>query len=567
MVSILFLCLSIPLLTALALTLFRSSLTGSNARWVALAGSIATTLMATQLVTGYSALPKSYLGNGPIQPQVEYKHSWLTLNTANASEAAEPVKLEFYFGLDGVSVALIALSTLLILSAVLISWNSVKTRSPEFFAAIMVLEAGLVGVFSAFDVILFYAFFELTLIPLFFLISIWGGNAGRQAAVKFFLYTLAGSFITLLGVVTLITHVASHGLATPTSIPAIAEFLKANPLSVEMQTGLFLAISAGFLVKVPVFPFHTWLPLAYTEAPIGATVLLSGILAKLGTYGFLRLCLPMFPDACLQVGVPLIGAISVIGIIYGSLAALVQNDLKRLVAYSSIAHLGFCTLGLFALNAEGVTGSVLQMVNHGLATGALFLIVGMIAERYNTLRLSDLGGLAARLPLIGCAMVFITMASIGLPGLNGFTGEFLSLAGMFKQHALYGILGTTGVILAAWYLLTAVQTMFFGPLKETTKNDAGPSDMSLREFFAILPLAIGCLWIGVTPAPLVNLIKPDIVAVSNLYLPDAATEQASTDAPTRDSVRLHNTIENTVAAAQAQDTMMAKRSSLSGNGN
>jgi len=553
MVILLFICLALPLLTALALMLFRSSLTTRSARWIALGGALAALCVSLQLANSYIQLPKTVVADAPIQPQVQYHHHWLTLG--GTTEGTPPLNLELYFGLDGVSVALIVLTTLLTFSSVLVSWEVIRDRAPEFYTALLILEGGLIGVFCAFDIVLFYAFFELTLIPLFFLIAIWGGPQKRLAAIKFFLYTLVGSLITLLGVVSLVLHVSAQGLTTPCSIPALASWLQTHPLSPEFQTVLFLAISAGFLVKVPVFPFHTWLPLAHVEAPTAGSVLLAGVLLKLGAYGFLRLCLPMFPDACLTLGVPAIGALSVIGIVYGSLCALGQRDFKKLVAYSSVAHLGFCTLGLFALNVEGITGGVLQMINHGLSTGALFILVGMVYDRYHTRQLDELNGLAAKLPMISCGMVFISMASIGLPGLNGFTGEVLCLAGMFKQHLLLGILGASGIVLGAWYLLSAVQVFFFGELKESAHREAHITDMTLREMFAIVPLMIACLWIGVNPEPVVDLIRPDVASVTALYqTAPATTAQTETT--------LHS-----VAANESLTPMMTQRSLLSGNGN
>jgi NADH-quinone oxidoreductase subunit M len=287
-----------------------------------------------------------------------------------------------------------------------------------------------------------------------------------------------------------------------------------------MQVALFLAISVGFMVKVPVFPLHTWLPLAHVEAPTAGSVLLAGVLLKLGTYGFLRLCLPMFPDACRTVGIPLMGSLAVAGIIYGSLCALAQRDIKKLVAYSSVAHLGFCVLGLFALNAAGVAGGVLQMINHGLSTGALFLLVGMIYDRYHTRQLDDLGGLAARLPLIACTMVFVAMSSIGLPGLNGFVGEMLSLAGMFDRQRLYAVLGASGIVLGAWYMLTMIQQAFFGPLREPKQGHDHPheiTDMNRREMLAIMPICALILMLGLFPQPLINTIGPDIDALMSVY--------------------------------------------------
>jgi NADH-quinone oxidoreductase subunit M len=370
-------------------------------------------------------------------------------------------------------------------------------------------------------------FFEFTLIPLFFLVGIWGGPLRRYAAGKFFVYTLGGSLITLLGLVSLIINVVQRHpeLATPFSIPDLANVLVNDPLPKPTQYILFLMIAAGFSVKVPLFPFHTWLPLAHTEAPTAGSVLLAGVLLKLGTYGFLRLVLPMLPDACRTTGLPLIGTLASIGIIYGSFCALSQNDIKKLVAYSSVAHLGFCMLGLFALNSEGISGGVLQMINHGLSTGALFCIVGMFYERYHTRQLTELGGMATKLPLLAVAMVFTSFASIGLPGLNGFVGEFLCLAGMFKAGdgigVIFAALGAMGVVLGAWYLLGVVQFAFFGPVNlpnEDHSHDHEPvTDLNAREVFALLPLLTLCLVLGLFPQPVLDLIRPDVEGVARIY--------------------------------------------------
>ncbi len=531
MIALLFLSLAVPFASAVLLMLFRGSLNQTSSRLLALSGSVATLFLSLLLLAQYKTVVLKPLetGNRPavssaseasaIRPRAEFRHEWLKITDSSGKVTA---RLEMYFGLDGISVALIALTTLLTVSSVLISWEAISDRASEFYAALLILETGLIGVFCSMDLVMFYVFFELTLIPLFFLIAIWGGPDRRKAAVRFFLYTLAGSLITLSGLVALVAWVARAGLTSPTSLPALADWLAANPLPQALQISFFLALSAGFLVKVPVFPFHTWLPLAHVEAPTAGSVLLAGVLLKLGTYGFLRLCLPMFPDACRVVGLPMIGLLSVIGILYGSFCALSQRDIKKLVAYSSVAHLGFCMLGLFALNTEGITGGVLQMVNHGLSTGALFLIVGMIYERYHTRMLDDIGGLAKRLPLIACSMVFISMSSIGLPGLNGFVGEFLSLAGMFRSSPVYAVLATAGVVLGAWYLLTAVQLAFFGTLREPHQDDSHGhphviTDLNAREFTALAPLAALCLWLGVFPASLIELIEPDVAALSALY--------------------------------------------------
>jgi NADH-quinone oxidoreductase subunit M len=514
---LLFLTFGLPAATGVLLLLFRGSLVRSTARSIALAGACAT--LVTSLLMSHqfresSLGAESRVSVSPVQPRVEFRFPWLA-SGGGMDEA--PLRMELYVGLDGISVAMIVLTTVLTVSCVLISWESVREREAEFYAALLVLETGLVGVFCSFDLVLFYVFFELTLIPLFFLVAIWGGPQRRHAAVKFFLYTLTGSMVTLVGLAALVLTVSGQGVPAPTSIPELAAWFQSHPLDPALQTALFLALSTGLVVKVPVFPFHTWLPLAHVEAPTAGSVLLAGVLLKLGTYGFLRICLPFFPAACQTVGLPLIGVLSVIGIIYGSLCALAQRDIKKLVAYSSVAHLGFCMLGLFALNAEGISGSVLQMINHGLSTGALFLLVGMIYDRYHTRQLDDLGGLAARLPLLACCLVFISMSSIGLPGLNGFIGEVLSLAGMFQRHPLYAVLGATGVVLGAWYLLTMLQHAFFGPLQEPHHGDEHVTDMNVREWLALGPVAVLCLWIGVHPGPVLKLIEPDVKAVAALY--------------------------------------------------
>ena len=527
MIQLLFILLLVPLAAGGLLLLFSGVSQQRSARWIALGGSLVALALSLQLAADYRALQAEQgvsASDSPIAPRVEYRRTWEIIgDTSTPEAAADAIKLEFHFGLDGVSVVMIVLTALLGVVCVLSSWDAITERESEFYAALLILQSGVIGVFCAFDAVLFYVFFEFTLIPLFFLIAIWGGPQRRYAAVKFFLYTLAGSLVTLLGLITLIGYAAKGGLTSPCSLPELAAWYKANPMDPRLQVAVFLALSVGFLIKVPVFPFHTWLPLAHVEAPTAGSILLAGVLLKLGTYGFLRFCLPMVPDACLTVGLPAAAILSVIGIVYGSLCALIQRDVKKLVAYSSVAHLGFCMLGLFALNVEGMTGGVLQMVNHGLSTGALFLIVGMFYERYHTRMMDDLGGLASRLPLMAAGMVFIAMASVGLPGLNGFPGEMLSLAGMFKRNPYYAAAGATGLVLGAWYLLSMLQFVFFGPLKEPAVHDhdhghhGSVRDISLRELAALVPLAAACLWIGVKPQPLVDMIRPDIEAVAKLY--------------------------------------------------
>jgi NADH-quinone oxidoreductase subunit M len=545
MIVLLLLTMAIPLMAAVLLMILRPSLSGSPAsgnagsghtpRWIALMASVATLLVSIGLASEFRELPApatAGTADYPIQPRFEQKFHWFNYGSTDPA-ADDVVEFSFHLGLDGISVVMIVLTTVLTVSCVLISWESIAEREAEFYTALLALQAGLIAVFCAFDLMLFYVAFEFTLIPLFFMIGIWGGPRRRYAAVKFFLYTLAGSLITLLGLVSLVLLVAGQGLRTPCSLPELAHWLTANQLSRETQVALFFALSAGFLVKVPVIPFHTWLPLAHVEAPTAGSVLLAGVLLKLGTFGFLRLCLPLLPEACLTAGLPLLGALAVGGIIYGSFCALAQRDIKKLVAYSSVAHMGFCVLGLFALNVAGITGGVLQMINHGLSTGGLFLIVGMIYERYHTRELDDLGGLASRLPMIAVALVFISLSSIGLPGLNGFVGEILSLAGMFARHPLYCVLGATGLVLGAWYLLTMLQTLLFGPLVEPHHGAHHVSDMNVREGLALAPICVLCLWIGVRPQPLVEFIRPDVEAVAALYADSGVRTAAVAGEPQR----------------------------------
>lgn len=516
----------LPAAAAVMLLLLDAKAPPVRARWTALLATLVTFVVSLGVASQFLSLNRT-AGAGPINPVMELKHTWMTLVPATAEMSG--ISLDFYLGLDGISLTLVLLTTLLTISAVLVSWTSVTERAAEFYASLLILETGLIGVFCAFDLVLFYVFFEFTLIPLFFMVGIWGGPLRRYAAGKFFIYTLAGSIVTLLGLIWLVVEAYQTGLAhhaplsTPLSIPAIAALLQHYPdaLPIEIQVGVFLMIAAGFMIKVPLFPFHTWLPLAHVEAPTAGSVLLAGVLLKLGSYGFLRLLLPMVPKACESPGIEIVGILSVIGIVYGSFCALAQNDIKKLVAYSSVAHLGFCMLGLFALNNEGISGGVLQMINHGLSTGALFCIVGMFYERYHTRQLSELGGLANRLPLLAVAMVFTSFASIGLPGLNGFVGEVLSLMGMFKRNPLLAMIGASGVVLGAWYLLGVLQKAFFGPLQEPHQGHGHGhepvADLNVREVLALAPLLVMCLWLGLFPQPVLDLIRPDVQSLTRLY--------------------------------------------------
>ena len=437
------------------------------------------------------------------------------------------------FGLDGLSVWMYALSALLSFTAVLVSWDAIDDQAAGFYALLLLLETGMLGVFSARDIILFYIFFEFTLIPLYFLIGIWGHEERRYAANKFFLFTFTGSVLALLGLIGIVLWVYNHPVdpsSPPTmtfSIPELHDALGVHPIPMDAAHGylqllIFLALVAGFAVKVPLVPLHTWLPLAHTQAPTGGSIDLAGILLKLGTYGILRFCLPMLPDAS-ALCMPIILWLAVVGIVYGALVSLVQTDLKKLIAYSSVSHMGFVILGFFALNSLSLQGGILQMVNHGLSSAGLFAVVGMIYERYHTRQINELGGLAKRTPLLAVFMLIFTMASIGLPGLNGFVGEFLILIGMFQrawtdagsligvQLMVIAVLAVSGVVLGAWYMLWMVQRVFFGPLKEahlSADQAAKIPDLSRLEILALSPLAVLIVWIGIYPRLFLQPIAP-----------------------------------------------------------
>lgn len=430
--------------------------------------------------------------------------------------------IAYRVGADSISLWLIVLTALLTPLAIWSGFSAVRDRVREYHVCILLLEAALLGVFCSLDLLLFYVFFEFTLIPLFFLIGIWGGHERRKAAVKFLLYTLAGSVFTLAGIIYLAYHTYRvYGFAN-LDIRQLISLGQSGGIPANVQWWLFLAFAAGFAIKVPLFPFHTWLPLAHTEAPTAGSVILAGVLLKLGTYGFCRLSIPMFPDAARQWA-PIIGVLAVVGIIYTALASWVQRDVKKLVAYSSVSHLGFCMLGLFSLKVIGVTAGVLYMINHGLSTGALFLIVGCIYERYHTRDIQTIGGLAKPMPWLAFFLIFFTLSSIGLPMLNGFVGEFLVLVGAATSQTVsdgrvpgplgmgYVVPAATGIILGAVYMLWMCQRVLFGPLTEpphTPDTSHGLSrDLTRREITILAPIALCCLIIGLFPAPLLDSLK------------------------------------------------------------
>lgn len=468
--------------------------------------------------------------------------------------------LRLQTGADAVSMMLILLTGLLAPLCVIGSYSAIKERERTFYAWLTALQAPMVGVFLARDLMTFYVSFEFTLLPMFVLISLFGSTNRRYAGVKFFLYTFTGSLMTLAGLLYVVWFNAT--VMAPGAFAGAGEWTlsidslmrASRAMGPGEQAWVLLALMAGFAVKTPLFPAHTWLPLAHTEAPTAGSVVLAGVLLKLGTYGLFRFVVPFVPGAVTEYA-PLIAGVSIVGILYGGLICWVQRDVKKLVAYSSVAHLGFCVLGLFALNEVGSAGSVLYMLNHGLSTGALFFCVGMMYERYHTRSLEEVGGLARRMPIWATFMVFFTMASVGLPGLNGFVSEIMCLLGAYQSGATWGVGGTpgplgpwyagvaaVGMIVAAMYLLFMVGRIVFGPLREpaghghshghghSSHEGALPADLTPREIGVLVPLAIGCVLLGVYPKPALKAlegpVRENLAGVAALEGPRAVAEAA-----------------------------------------
>ena len=436
----------------------------------------------------------------------ETRASWIVVGQPadESGTLASGVRISYHVGLDAISAPLVALTGLLVALSIPCGFASIRHRVREYYAWLLALTTGMVGVFLARDVLLFYVFFELTLVPLYFLIGIWGGPVRRYAANKFFIYTFVGSVVTFAGILYLAIRAAAlRGVDVISFDLTLLSAL--DGLSAREQTLLFAAFFCGFAIKVPLFPLHTWLPLAHTEAPTAGSVLLAGVLLKLGTYGFLRFSLPMVPAGTLAWATTM-GWLAIGGIIYGALCCWVQRDVKKLVAYSSVSHLGFCMLGMFSLVPVGLSGSVLYMVNHGISTGALFLLVGMIYERYHTRDINELGGLARRMPILAFFLIVFVLSSIGLPGLNGFVSEFTVLLAAYNSEVLgrpFGVLGATGILLGAVYMLYMAGKVLFGPIREpagTPDLSAGLTpDLTRREVAILAPLAAVVVVLGVAP--------------------------------------------------------------------
>lgn len=425
--------------------------------------------------------------------------------------------ISYHIGIDGISLLLVLLTTFLMPITILSAYDSIQTRVKGFMIALLLMETGMVGVFVSLDLFLFYIFWEAMLIPMYLLIGIWGGERRIYAAIKFVLFTMLGSLLMLVAILVLY-RIGNEQLGFYTT-----NYLELTRIVVapQVQTWLFLAFALSFAIKVPLFPFHTWLPDAHVEAPTAGSVILAGVLLKMGGYGFLRFCLPLFPHATAQF-IPLIVALAVIGIIYGALVAMVQTDMKKLVAYSSVSHLGYVVLGIFALSVQSVSGGVIQMVNHGLSTGALFLLVGFIYDRTHTRQIADYGGLAASMPRYAVVFIIVTLASIGLPGLNGFVGEFLIIVGSYQTQPVGAVVAALGVILSAVYLLWLVQRVFFGAkvvpgAGSGSEDEPVLSDLNRREWAVILPILVMIVVLGVYPRPFLNRIEPSVENLIHTY--------------------------------------------------
>ena len=410
---------------------------------------------------------------------------------------------QYHLGVDGFSALLILLATLMGFIAILSSWTAITTRVKEYYIFLLVLQSGMIGAFVSLDFLLFFLFWEVMLVPMYFLIGIWGSANRLYSAIKFFLFTLVGSVVMLLGILAVYFY---HHEVTGVYSFDITRFHELN-MPFDLQWWVFLAFFLGFAVKVPMFPFHTWLPDAHTDAPTAGSVILAAVLLKMGTYGFIRFSLPILPEAT-RAAVPWVVALCIIGIVYGALVAMAQRDWKRLVAYSSVSHMGMVMLGMFALNAVGITGSIVQQINHGISTGALFLLVGVVYERRHTREISEYGGLSKVMPAYAAVFLVMTMSSIGLPALNGFIGEILILQGIFVVNKIWAGFAATGIVLGAAYMLWLYQRTMFGTV-DNPKNENLP-DLNLREWATFIPLLILAVWIGLYPKPFIDRLDTSV---------------------------------------------------------
>ncbi|WP_332690878.1 NADH-quinone oxidoreductase subunit M [Bosea sp. (in: a-proteobacteria)] len=466
----------------------------SNARYAALITTVATFILALVAWGRFDSANPGF--------QMVETHGWV-------SDA-----IKFKLGVDGFSFPFVVLTAFLMPFCILASWTSVEKRVREYMVAFLILETLMIGVFVALDLVLFYLFFEAGLIPMFLIIGIWGGKRRVYASYKFFLYTLLGSVLMLLALM------AMYWNAGTTDIPTLLK----HHFPVSMQPWLWLAFFASFAVKMPMWPVHTWLPDAHVEAPTAGSVILAAILLKMGGYGFIRFSIPMFPDASAMFA-PLVFALSVIAIVYTSLVALMQEDIKKLIAYSSVAHMGFVTMGLFTLTPQGIQGAMFQMVSHGLVSGALFLCVGVIYDRMHTREISAYGGLVNRMPLYAVVFMIFTMANVGLPGTAGFVGEFLTLVGAFKANPWVALIATSGVILSAAYALWLYRRVVFGELVKPELKDI--TDLNGREIAIFAPLVLLTIWYGIAPGVILDAFAaPTEALIKNYQAAIAAAKTA-----------------------------------------
>jgi NADH-quinone oxidoreductase subunit M len=475
----------LPLLGALFITLLRGEEEANrNARWVALWATLVTFAISLILVWHFDASSAEF--------QFVEKRAWLGATTG------------YHMGVDGISLPFVILTTFLMPICIIASWRAITVRVKEYMIAFLVLETLMIGTFAALDLVLFYLFFEGGLIPMFLIIGVWGGPRRVYASFKFFLYTLLGSVLMLLAIM------AMYWEAGTTDIPALMH----HNFPAGLQKWAWLAFFASFAVKLPMWPVHTWLPDAHVEAPTAGSVILAAILLKMGGYGFLRFSLPMFPLASHDFA-PLIFALSVVAIIYTSLVALMQEDMKKLVAYSSVAHMGFVTMGIFAATTQGVAGGIFQMVSHGIVSGALFLCVGVVYDRMHTREIAAYGGLVNRMPLYASAFMVFTLANVGLPGTSGFVGEFLTLLGTFKVNIWVASLATVGVILSAAYALWLYRKVIFGKLEK--RNLENIKDLDYREIITLAPLVVLTILLGLYPKPLLDMSAAAVAQLLDNY--------------------------------------------------
>ena len=488
----------IPLIGAIVILFFVRKENGKAIRYTATAFAVIDFIVSLYLWFNFDPH-----GTGTHLFQFRETYSWIP-----------SLGVQYDFGIDGISLLLILLTTFMGIIAVVSSYSAIDHRQKEYYILLLLLQTGMIGTFCALDFFLFYVFWEIMLVPMYFIIGIWGGPRKLYAAIKFFIYTLSGSVVMLLSILALyffndggIPFLNIKGLGNPSTFSVLQYHNIGHLIPPQLQFWIFIGFFLGFAIKVPMVPFHTWLPDAHVEAPTAGSIILAAVLLKMGTYGFVRFALPILPDATKQLIIPIV-VLSIIGIIYGALVSLVQKDMKKLVAYSSVSHLGFVMLGMFALNPMGLKGSVLQMINHGISTGALFLLVGIIYERRHTRLISEYGGLAKQMPMYATLFLIAALSSMGLPALNGFIGEFTILLGVANKSLVWASFASVGIVLGAAYLLWLYQRVFWGPLDNPANKTL--LDVNRRELGLLLALVVIMVWMGIKPAIFFDIIEEPV---------------------------------------------------------